>query len=120
MKILVVDDSRAMRRIISRIIKEAGFTGHQIVEAENGQEALEVVKTENPDIVLSDWYMPVMSGIEFLEAMNDEGLEIPLGFITSEGTREMIDRATRGGAIFLLVKPFSADDMAHVLGELVH
>lgn len=119
MKILVVDDSRAMRRIVSRTIRQAGFTGHEIVEAENGQDALEVAKAEKPDLILSDWHMPVMNGIEFLNALNEEGLEIPFGFVTSEGTREMVDQATEGGAMFLLVKPFTAEDMAQVLGTCI-
>ena len=119
MKILVVDDSRAMRRIVSRTILQAGFEGHDIVEAENGKEALEVVKAENPDLILSDWHMPEMTGIEFLNALNAMGIETPFGFITSESTQEMVDLATEGGAVFLLAKPFTADDMAQVLGTLV-
>ena len=119
MKILVVDDSRAMRRIVSRTIRQAGFTGHEILEAENGKEALEIVKAENPDLILSDWYMPEMTGIELLSALNDEEIEIPFGFVTSESTREMVEQATEGGAMFLLAKPFTADDMAQVLGAFV-
>jgi len=119
MKILVVDDSRAMRRIVSRTIRQAGFSGHDIIEAENGQEALEAAKTQSPDLILSDWHMPVMTGIEFLTAMNEAGLEIPFGFVTSESTKEMVDLATEGGAMFLLAKPFTADDMAQVLGAFV-
>jgi len=119
MKILVVDDSRAMRRIVSRTIRQAGFEGHEIVEAENGKEALDVVKAQNPDLILSDWHMPEMTGIEFLNALNAEGIEIPFGFVTSESTKEMVDLATEGGAMFLLAKPFTADDMAQVLGAFV-
>ena len=119
MKILVVDDSRAMRRIVARAIRQAGFEGHEIVEAENGREALEVVRAQNPDLILSDWHMPEMTGIEFLGALNAGGYEIPFGFVTSETTREMIDLATEGGAMFLLAKPFTAGDMAQVLGTLV-
>ena len=91
MKILVVDDSRAMRRIVSRTIRQAGFEGHDIVEAENGREAVAVVKAENPDLILSDWHMPEMTGIEFLAALNAEEIESPFGFVTSESTK-VIDR----------------------------
>lgn len=119
MKILVVDDSRAMRRIVSRTIRQAGFEGHDIVEAENGREALEVVKAQKPDLILSDWHMPEMTGIEFLTALNAGGFEIPFGFVTSESTKEMVDMATEGGAMFLLAKPFTAEDMAQVLGAFV-
>ena len=104
---------------ISRTIRQAGFEGHDIVEAENGKEALEVVKAEKPDLILSDWHMPEMTGIEFLNAMNAEGIEIPFGFVTSESTKEMVDLATEGGAMFLLAKPFTTDDMAQVLGAFI-
>ncbi len=119
MKILVVDDSRAMRRIVSRTIRQAGFEGHEIIEAENGREALEMVKAQKPDLILSDWHMPEMTGIEFLTALNTEGIEIPFGFVTSESTKEMVDLATDGGAMFLLAKPFTTEDMAQVLGAFV-
>jgi len=119
MKILVVDDSRAMRRIVSRTIRQAGFEGHEIIEAENGREALEVVRAQKPDMILSDWHMPEMTGIELLGALNAEGFEIPFGFVTSESTREMVDLATEGGAMFLLAKPFTTEDMAQVLGVFV-
>ncbi len=119
MKILVVDDSRAMRRIVTRTIRQAGFEGHDIVEAENGKLALDAVAAESPDLILSDWHMPEMTGIEFLQALNEQGSEIPFGFVTSESTKEMVDLATEAGAMFLLAKPFTADDMAQVLGAFV-
>jgi two-component system chemotaxis response regulator CheY len=119
MKILVVDDSRAMRRIVSRTIRQAGYEGHEIVEAENGREALEVTKAEKPDLILSDWHMPEMTGIEFLKALNAENIDIPFGFVTSESTAEMVDAATESGALFLLAKPFTAEDMGQVLGAFV-
>ena len=80
MKILVVDDSRAMRRIVARTIRQAGFEGHDILEAETGKEGLEVVGAEQPDLILSDWHMPEMTGIEFLQALNTENINIPFGF----------------------------------------
>ncbi|HOX24415.1 MAG TPA: response regulator [Candidatus Krumholzibacteria bacterium] len=119
MKILVVDDSRAMRRIVSRTIRQAGYEGHEILEAENGKEALEVTKSQQPDLILSDWHMPEMTGIEFLQALNAESIEIPFGFVTSESTAEMVDAATEAGALFLLAKPFTAEDMAQVLGAFI-
>ncbi len=119
MKILIVDDSRAMRRIIQRTMRQAGFKGHDIVEAENGQEALEAVKAESPDLILSDWHMPVMSGIEFKRALNEEEVTTPFGFVTSENTQEMRDLAVEAGADFLLAKPFTPDDMAQALGMFV-
>jgi two-component system chemotaxis response regulator CheY len=119
MKILVVDDSRAMRRIVSRTIRQAGYEGHDIIEAENGREALEMTRAQKPDLILSDWHMPEMTGIEFLRALSAEGIEIPFGFVTSESTAEMVEAATEGGALFLLAKPFTAEDMGQVLGAFI-
>ncbi len=119
MKILIVDDSRAMRRIIQRTLRQAGFKGHDIVEAENGAEALDLVKSETPDLILSDWHMPVMSGIDFKRALNDADITIPFGFVTSENTKEMRDVAAEAGADFLLAKPFTPADMAQALGLFV-
>jgi two-component system chemotaxis response regulator CheY len=119
MKILIVDDSRAMRRIIQRTLRQAGFSGYTIVEAENGAEALDVVKHEHPDLILSDWHMPVMSGLEFKQALNELGDTTPFGFITSESTQEMRQVATEAGADFLLAKPFTPTDMLKVLGLFV-
>ena len=119
MKILIVDDSRAMRRIIQRTLRQAGFKGHDIVEAENGAQGFDMVKSENPELILSDWHMPTMNGIEFKRALNEAGIETPFGFITSENTQEMRSLATEAGADFLLAKPFTPDDMAQVLGMFV-
>ena len=119
MKILVVDDSRAMRRIVARTIRQAGHDGHEIIEAENGREALDMVREHKPDLILSDWHMPEMTGIEFLDALNAEGHEIPFGFVSSESTPEMMDLATKAGAMFLLAKPFTADDMSQLLAVFV-
>ena len=63
--------------------------------------------------------MPEMTGIEFLRALNAKGVEIPFGFVTSESTAEMVDPATEAGAMFLLAKPFTAEDMRQVLGAFV-
>ncbi len=119
MKILLVDDSRAMRRIVARTIEQAGFQGNEIIEAEDGRQGLEMARRESPDLILSDWEMPELTGIEFLQALNGEGLAIPFGFVTSESTAAMVAQASTAGAMFLLVKPFTTEDMAQVLGTLV-
>ena len=109
MKIMVVDDSKAMRLIVRRTLREAGFDGHTIVEKVNGKEALDEIRVDPPDLVLSDWNMPEMNGIELLEALRAEGSRVKFGFVTSEGSDDIRGRATISGALFLIVKPFSAD-----------
>lgn len=109
MKILVVDDSRVMRQIVIRTLRQAGYGGHDVVEAENGQQAVEMVTTEKPDLVLSDWNMPEMNGIDALARLRATGSEVPFGFVTSEGSEEMRARATAHGALFLIAKPFTPE-----------
>lgn len=109
MKILVVDDSKAMRMIVARTLRQAGFEGHTIQEATNGAEALVAIREAAPDLVLCDWNMPEMSGIDLLTTLQREGRHLPFGFVTSEGTEEMRAMAMEAGAAFLIAKPFTAD-----------
>ncbi len=115
MRILVVDDSKAMRAIVRRHVAQAGFDSADITEAENGRDALESIRACRPDVVLSDWNMPVMTGIELLEALRAEGDDVPLGFVTSESSADFKDRAFDAGAAFMITKPFTADDFTRCL-----
>ena len=119
MKILIADDSRVMRQIVIRTLRQAGYSGHDIVEAENGAVALELVRSEAPDLVLSDWNMPEMNGIDLLRALRASGDQVPFGFVTSEGTPEMVERAKSSGALFLIAKPFTADSFRDELDAVV-
>ncbi|MFN0026264.1 MAG: response regulator [Acidimicrobiales bacterium] len=111
MKILLVDDSKAMRMIVMRQMRQIGYGDSEFVEAENGKEALDAILADPPQLVLSDWNMPEMTGIELLQALNAKDVKIPFGFVTSEGTPEMRTRAADAGAKFLVAKPFSAEDL---------
>lgn len=115
MKILVVDDSRVMRQIVIRTLRQAGYENHTIVEAEDGRDGYQKVAADQPDVVLSDWNMPNMSGIEFLVALRASGSEVPFGFVTSEGSPDMREKAAAAGALFLIAKPFTAEDFRDAL-----
>src|SRR4051812_27454744 len=119
MKILIVDDSRAMRMIVRRDMRQAGFGDHTYIEATNGKEGLEQVRQAAPDLVLSDWNMPEMNGIEFLQAIKEESLSPKFGFVTSESTDEMREKAFSAGALFMICKPFTADVFQKELGGLI-
>ncbi len=119
MKILVADDSRVMRQIVIRTLRQAGYAGHEIVEAENGKDALDKVRSEAPDLVLSDWNMPEMSGIDLLASLRQSGSTVPFGFVTSEGSADMRARASAGGALFLIAKPFTPEAFGEVLGPVL-
>lgn len=119
MKILVADDSKAMRMIVVRTLRQAGFAGHDVVEAENGRDALTKVGTESPDLILSDWNMPEMTGIEFLRALRASGSAIPFCFVTSEGSDEMRATAEAAGALGLIAKPFTPEAFSDILSPVV-
>lgn len=120
MKILVVDDSKAMRMIICRTLKQTDLDGFTTVEASNGVEALEKIDSEKPDIVLSDWNMPEMKGIDLLKKVRESGNQIRFGFITSESSIETKKEATDAGANFLVTKPFTADSVQVALEPLLN
>jgi two-component system chemotaxis response regulator CheY len=115
MKILIVDDSKAMRSIVRKHVKEAGYDVSDIVECENGEQALDAIRASRPDIVLSDWNMPLMTGIELLEALRAEACDVPFGFVTSESSGDFKDRAFDSGAAFMITKPFTAADFSRCL-----
>lgn len=115
MDVLLVDDSRVMRQLVRRTLRQAGYELGQVVEAENGKDALEKLAGWRPELVLSDWNMPEMSGIELLDSLRAKGNGVPLAFVTSESTSAMRSRATSSGALFLVTKPFTAEDFRHAL-----
>ena len=119
MKILVVDDSKAMRMIVKRTLKEAGFGDHTLAEAGSGVEGLAALRREPFDVVLCDWNMPEMNGLEMLQGMKAEKIEVRFGFITSEGTQATRDLATSAGAEFLIAKPFTKEDFQAVLSAVL-
>lgn len=119
MKILIADDSRAMRMIVTRTLRQAGLSGHELIEAENGRQALDLVAQNQPDLILSDWNMPEMTGYDFLRSLRASGNTTPFCFVTSEGSEEMRDMATAAGALGLIAKPFTAEGFLEVLGAVV-
>lgn len=115
MKILIADDSRVMRAIVTRTLRQAGYDGHELIQAGDGAEALDLVLEEQPDLVLSDWNMPEMNGIDLLYRLREQGVAVPFGFVTSEGSPEMRERAESAGALFLITKPFTAESFREAL-----
>ncbi|MGF1546071.1 MAG: response regulator [Thiotrichales bacterium] len=120
MQILIVDDSPIMRMIVKKTIKEAGFSGLKIAEASNGEEGLKKVSEVKPALILSDWNMPVMTGIDFLRKLKDGGSNTPFGFVTTEATSEMRQIAKEAGARFIIAKPFTAQSFSDALMPFVH
>jgi len=117
MKILVADDSKAMRMIVLRNLRQGGFESATFLEASNGAEAYDLIQSEKPDLVLSDWNMPEMNGIELCQKLDHAALGIVFGFVTSESTAEMRALADEAGAKFLIAKPFTPESFQDVLGD---
>ena len=111
LRVIVADDSKVMRQIVIRTLRQAGYGDWEVTEATNGAEALELALSQRPDLVLSDWNMPEMTGIDLLRKLNASGADIPLGFITSEGSPQMRELAESEGALFLIAKPFTPDSV---------
>lgn len=110
MKVLVVDNSKTMRMIVKRGIRQAGYEP-EVVEAESGPAALELVAQDRPTLVLCDWNMPEMTGLDVLKELRAKNCDVPFGFITSEGTPEMQTLAMEAGAQFYIVKPFTPEQL---------
>jgi two-component system chemotaxis response regulator CheY len=119
MKILIVDDSKAMRMIVHRNLRLAGFGEATVVEACDGAEALDVASAESPDLIVSDWNMPVKSGFELLLQLRAAGNTTQFGFITSESTDEMRQQAFAAGADFFVVKPFTPETFRAAVSSAV-
>jgi two-component system, chemotaxis family, chemotaxis protein CheY len=119
MKILVVDDSRAMRMIVKRTLRQAGFNNLDVSEADNGKTALQAIQADPPSLVLCDWNMPEMNGIELLRTLRGDGNNVNFGFVTSEASPEMKNTASAAGAQFLITKPFTADTFKDVLTRFI-
>lgn len=116
---LVIDDSRAMRMILRRILLDAGF---DVVEAGDGQQALDVVAAapEVPALALIDWNMPVMNGLEFVKAVRAEPAykAMTLMMVTTESEHGQIVRALAAGAHEYVIKPFTAEAILDKLSLL--
>jgi len=118
MKIMVVDDMSTMRRIVKNILKQIGFSN--VDEAENGQEALEKLKADTFGFIVSDWNMPVMTGIDMLRAIrSDEALKhIPVLMVTAEAKKENIVEAVQAGVSNYIVKPFTAESLQEKVAKI--
>lgn len=110
-KILVVDDFATMRKVIRNLLKQVGY--ENIVEAEDGVIALKIMKSLKIDLVVSDWNMPNMTGLELLKAVrSDEELKTtPFLMVTAEALQDNVIAAVKAGVSNYIVKPFTAETM---------
>jgi two-component system chemotaxis response regulator CheY len=118
MKALVVDDSMTIRRIVIKALALAGV--NEATEAADGLEALEAIKSGGQfSVILLDWNMPKMSGIETLRALRQAGVKTPVIMVTTEAEKSRVIEAIKSGANDYLIKPFSPDQLAAKVKNLL-
>jgi two-component system chemotaxis response regulator CheY len=118
LKVLIVDDFATMRRILKNILKQLGLKN--ITEADNGKAALKELKNEKFDLILCDWNMPEMPGIDLLnQVRSDDQLKgIPFVMVTAEVKKENILEAVKAGVNSYVVKPFTAETIGEKLEKV--
>ena len=114
--ILIADDAAFMRMRSSQLVKELG---HEVLEANDGAEAVELYKKHKPDAVLMDITMPVMDGMEALAAILELDPKAKIAMVTAMGQQQVIMEAIKMGAKDFVVKPFDADRIQTALWKLV-
>jgi two-component system chemotaxis response regulator CheY len=118
MNILVVDDFSTMRRIIKNVLKQLGYVN--IMEADDGTTALEMMKKEKIDFVISDWNMPQMSGLELLKVVRttEEWKDLPFLMITAEGQKEHVVEAVKHHVSNYIIKPFTPETLMEKINKI--
>ncbi len=117
MKTLVVDDSNTMRMIQTRCLASLGVT--DVVTAADGCEALALFEAESFDLVLTDWNMPEMDGLELLKAIRTRNARVPVIMVTTEAERARVVAAIEAGVTDYVVKPFTPDALADKVGRFI-
>ena len=121
--VLIVDDSSPMRAVIKKVIKASGFDIGELLEACNGREALQILDEHWLDLVLTDYNMPDMNGLELLKALKDNDIlaEIPVVIISTEGSDLRMEEFLHQGAAAYIKKPFTPEQIKthlnRILGE---
>jgi len=118
MDVLVVDDAPTMRRIVRGLLRELGLKN--VREAEDGKMALQALKNKKADLIVCDWNMPEMTGIELLREIRDDNSlkEVPMLMVTAEAKKENIVAAVEAGVNNYIVKPFNAQTLNEKLGKI--
>jgi two-component system chemotaxis response regulator CheY len=119
MNILIVDDSKTMRCIISRTLRDIGLRSATFLEASDGKEALKLVLDSHPQLIISDLNMPGMSGMELLQTLRAKHIPTHFGFVTSEVSPKLHQDARKAGALFVATKPFTATNLTQTLKPIL-
>jgi two-component system chemotaxis response regulator CheY len=118
-KILVVDDFATMRKVVRNLLKQVGYD--DIVEAEDGVMAMKALKSQKIDVIVSDWNMPNMSGLELLKAVRADAdlAKTPFLMVTAEALQDNVVAAVKAGVNNYIVKPFTAEVLNEKITEIM-
>jgi CheY-like chemotaxis protein len=119
MKFLIVDDSLAMQAIIKRSLEKAGYQDNDFQAAEDGIQAMKIIENWHPDVVITDWHMPNMNGIQLLKEVQSKEIDLKIGLVTSETNPRLILEAKEAGALFVLHKPFELQELQKTIIPIV-
>jgi len=117
MKVLVVDDSAVMRKVVIGALEKGGMS--DVGQAADGQEAVAAVMSDDYGLVLMDWNMPNMSGLEAVKAIRAGGKRVPIIMVTTEAEKSRIIDALKAGANSYVVKPFKPDTIAAKIQDVL-
>lgn len=116
MRFMLVDDSSTMRKIQRRTLEKMGY--QEVIEAEDGQQGLQMMEASPPDIVITDWNMPNMNGLELVKAIRSNNKTIPIIMITTEAEKSKVVEAIKAGVSDYLIKPFTPDVLTQKVRKL--
>lgn len=119
LRVLTVDDSRTILAMLHHTLSNAGF---EVLQAEDGKQGLEVLKTETVDVVITDINMPVMDGIEFIKHVRASGAHqsLPILILTTETSQDKRDQGKAAGGTGWIVKPFDPEKLISVIHRVIH
>ena len=119
MRILVVDDQPTMRRVIVNMLKRLGYD--YCLEAKDGRDAVDSLKAVTVDLVITDWKMPTMDGLELIHALRAEALteRLPILFVTTNGEAAHVRTALQAGADYYLLKPFTMEAFREKIDKIM-
>ncbi|HYA40822.1 MAG TPA: response regulator [Syntrophobacteraceae bacterium] len=119
--VLIVDDSKSMRKVILKTLQLSGFSLGECLEASNGREALEILEGKWIDLILADVHMPVMDGMGFIVSLRDKDIcgDTPVVFVTTEANEERLNQLMKLGASGYIRKPFRPEEIRALLSRIM-
>lgn len=119
MRVLLVDDSRAVRLHLRKVLLQSGVSNLEVHEASNGSDALALLHESKPDLILSDWIMPEMGGVDLLRELRSRHSSVQFGFVTERAaSSQMCETGYEAGAQFFIERPLNMQRLMGILDEL--